>query len=317
MHSVRLGPLTAEETSHRWAFPHLHASTGGHPRFVTEAIAGNGTRPELSPTLSEALLAQCRAAGRPCLPRAGRGFPARAAVRAGAAGAPCTGVDVIEFVEELERLCERRILRIDGFRFRFRYDLVREVLLASLSPARLRLLQAESRSTPAALTRQGSRAAAHAWIAGDSTERIRLFDRALRTVGRTGIRHRPGSRSHPRRQRRRLRDARLRPRGAAQDTRLADPSGRARADERLPRTGPERRPSVHDQAHVPDEDRHVPADGDVAARVRERRSPFGSSGSSRTAASIVSAHPPTDRRSRSAAAQVALSGVPYRRRLVI
>jgi hypothetical protein len=50
-------------------------------------------------------------------------------------------VDATELVEELERLCERRILRVDGFRFRFRYDLVRQVLLASISPARQRLLQ--------------------------------------------------------------------------------------------------------------------------------------------------------------------------------
>ena len=51
------------------------------------------------------------------------------------------GDDATELVEELERLCERRILRVDGFRFRFRYDLVRQVLQASLSPARRRLLQ--------------------------------------------------------------------------------------------------------------------------------------------------------------------------------
>ena len=50
-------------------------------------------------------------------------------------------VDEVELVEELERLCERRILRIDGLRFRFRYQLVREVLLDSLSPARQRLLR--------------------------------------------------------------------------------------------------------------------------------------------------------------------------------
>ena len=36
--------------------------------------------------------------------------------------------DPTELTEELERLCERRILRIDGLRFRFRYDLVRQVL---------------------------------------------------------------------------------------------------------------------------------------------------------------------------------------------
>jgi hypothetical protein len=49
--------------------------------------------------------------------------------------------DAAEIVDELERLCERRILRIDGLGFRFRYDLVRLVLLASMSPARQRLLR--------------------------------------------------------------------------------------------------------------------------------------------------------------------------------
>ena len=51
------------------------------------------------------------------------------------------GGDVAELTEELERLCERRILRVDGDGFRFRYELMRGVLLASLSPARQRLLR--------------------------------------------------------------------------------------------------------------------------------------------------------------------------------
>jgi hypothetical protein len=50
-------------------------------------------------------------------------------------------VDPTELTEELERLCQRRILQIDGPRFRFRYELVREALLAGLSPARKRLLR--------------------------------------------------------------------------------------------------------------------------------------------------------------------------------
>ena len=47
---------------------------------------------------------------------------------------------LMRLIEELERLCERRILRIDGLRFRFRYEMVRQVLLGSVSPARQRLL---------------------------------------------------------------------------------------------------------------------------------------------------------------------------------
>ena len=48
-------------------------------------------------------------------------------------------IDVAELIEELERLCQRRILRIDGIGFRFRYELVRQVLCEQISPARKRL----------------------------------------------------------------------------------------------------------------------------------------------------------------------------------
>ena len=49
--------------------------------------------------------------------------------------------DVAELTEQLERLCERRILRVEANGFRFRYDLVRAVLYYSLSPARRRIFR--------------------------------------------------------------------------------------------------------------------------------------------------------------------------------
>ncbi|HEY2160113.1 MAG TPA: hypothetical protein VGH24_02305, partial [Solirubrobacteraceae bacterium] len=49
--------------------------------------------------------------------------------------------DPVALVERLEQLCDRRILRIDGLRFRFRYAIVRDVLRAAVSPARDRLLR--------------------------------------------------------------------------------------------------------------------------------------------------------------------------------
>ena len=58
-------------------------------------------------------------------------------------------VDAAGLVEELERLCERRILRIDGLRFRFRNNLLRQVLLESISPARQHLLRQRLDSLPA------------------------------------------------------------------------------------------------------------------------------------------------------------------------
>jgi DNA-binding SARP family transcriptional activator len=135
---VRLEPLTATELA-PLAMPDLHASTGGNPRLVTAAIADGGQR-KPSATLAEAILAHCRAAG---------AWAYRVLVAASVLEQPfqpeplaaLLQVDAAELTEELERLCERRILRVAGFGFRFRHDFVREVLLASLSPARQRLLR--------------------------------------------------------------------------------------------------------------------------------------------------------------------------------
>jgi DNA-binding SARP family transcriptional activator/CheY-like chemotaxis protein len=135
---VRLEPLTAADLE-PLGMPDLVESTGGNPRFVTEAIAG-GIGPEFSPALAETLLAQYRAEG----PRAYRILLAASVLEQPFDPEPLATlleVDVAELIEELERLCERRILRVDGLRFRFRYELVREVLLASLSPARRRILR--------------------------------------------------------------------------------------------------------------------------------------------------------------------------------
>src|SRR5712691_5120529 len=135
---VRLDALTAADLA-PLGIPELHESTGGNPRFMTEAIA-NGNRGGLSAALAEALLAQCRAEGAwgyrvllaaSVLEQPFEPEPLAALLR----------VDEAELVEELERLCERRILRIDGLRFRFRYQLVADVLRTSLSPARHRLLR--------------------------------------------------------------------------------------------------------------------------------------------------------------------------------
>lgn len=117
----------------------LHDSTGGDPRLVADALkCGHDTPP--SKTLTDALLAQCRAEG---------DWAFRILIAASVLGGPfepvrladVLGADPADLVEELERLCERRILRIDGIRFRFRNDLIRRVLVESISPARQRLLQ--------------------------------------------------------------------------------------------------------------------------------------------------------------------------------
>jgi DNA-binding SARP family transcriptional activator len=136
--TVQLNPLTAAELA-PLAVPDLHESTGGNPRFVTETVT-NCSRGELPATLAETLLARCRSEGAASY----RVLLAASTLAQPFAPEPLAALlraDPAELTEELERLCERRILRVDGSRFRFRYGLVREVLLASLSPARRRLLR--------------------------------------------------------------------------------------------------------------------------------------------------------------------------------
>jgi DNA-binding SARP family transcriptional activator len=135
---VRLEPLSPSDLA-PLRIPRLHELTGGNPRFVAETVT-NGHRGRPSKTLTEALLAQCRAEG----PRAYRTLAAAAVLDQPFDPEPLAEIleaDPAALTEELERLCERRILRVDGLRFRFRYDLVRQVLHESVSPARRRLLE--------------------------------------------------------------------------------------------------------------------------------------------------------------------------------
>ena len=135
---VRLCPLTAEDLA-PLEIVGLHESTGGNPRFVTDALA-NGKRLALSPSLQETLLAQLRGEGR----RAYRILLAASLLAQPFEPEPLATMlelDVAELTEQLEQLCERRILRVEGNGFRFRYDLVRAVVYYSLSPARRRILR--------------------------------------------------------------------------------------------------------------------------------------------------------------------------------
>ncbi len=135
---VRLAPLSPAELA-PLGIPDLHESTGGNPRFVNEVVA-NGEVWSFSTQLAEMLLAQCRAEG----PWSYRVLLAASVLEQPFDPEPLAAlvrVDEVELIEELERLCEHRLLRVDGVGFRFRYELVREVLLASLSPARRRILR--------------------------------------------------------------------------------------------------------------------------------------------------------------------------------
>jgi DNA-binding SARP family transcriptional activator len=134
---VPLEPLTEEELA-PLAIPGIYKSTGGNPRFVAEAVRC-GRRAAPSRSLVDALVAQCRAEG----PWACRVLSAASLLEQPFEPEPLAALldtDPTRLTEELERLCERRILRIEGLRFRFHYDLVRRALFESVSPARRRLL---------------------------------------------------------------------------------------------------------------------------------------------------------------------------------
>ena len=124
-------------------------------------------RPERAQTLSDALVAQCRAEG-------AWGYRVLVAASCSssrlirAARSDALGADNGEMIEELERLCEQRILRVDGLRFRFRYDLVRQALVNSISPARRRLLEQQLdrfRASTRPVTRPAGHRSQAGWIA--------------------------------------------------------------------------------------------------------------------------------------------------------
>lgn len=133
---IDLEPLDANDVD-QLGIPNLYETTGGNPRFVAEAMRTGEAAP--SKSLVEALIAQCRAEGL---------WGCRILTTAALLEQPfdpealaaLLEVDPGTLSEELEAFCERRILRVDGLRFRFRYAIVRDVLVESISPARRRLL---------------------------------------------------------------------------------------------------------------------------------------------------------------------------------
>lgn len=136
--TIRLEPLTEQELA-PLGMADAHARTGGHPALVASLIA-SGPDPDLRGSLSELLLARSRAEGavafRILLTAATLSQPFEPEVLAG-----LLEVDLVTLVEQLEQLCDHRVLRVDGLRFRFRYAIVRDVLAAAVSPARDRVLR--------------------------------------------------------------------------------------------------------------------------------------------------------------------------------
>jgi hypothetical protein len=134
---VQLGPLTREDVAIA-GVRGLYEATAGNPRFVADALT-NDRGPSPSSGLAEAVLAQCWQQG----PRAYRILTAASLLPQPFEPREIEamlGLEIDGISERLEMLCQRRILRPDGLGFRFRYDLIRQVLRENRSPARARLL---------------------------------------------------------------------------------------------------------------------------------------------------------------------------------
>ena len=140
---IVLEPLSEHELA-PLSIPDVHRRTGGHPALVTSVIA-SGPGPDLRTSLSELFIARCRAEGadafRILLTAATLPEPFEPEVLAA-----LLETDPIAMIEQLEQLCDRRILRVEGLRFSFRYAIFRDVLAAEVSPARDRLLRKRAES---------------------------------------------------------------------------------------------------------------------------------------------------------------------------
>ena len=184
----------------------LHDTTGGNPRFVTEALA-NGRPAALSPTLTEALLAQSRAEG---------DWGHRVLVAASVLEQPfepepladLLGADAAELTEELERLCERRILRDR------RAPLPLPLRPRAPGAARQHLARPATPPPPAARPPRSRRQSIHdqagdelaGRIDADATRARPDLGHRLRARRRARLRDGPRARPDPRRQRGRLRN---------------------------------------------------------------------------------------------------------------
>jgi DNA-binding SARP family transcriptional activator len=135
---IELRPFTPGDLE-SIGIPGLFETTGGNPRFVADALA-NGHPSEPSGSLAETVLAQIWQEG----PRAHRILMAAALLEPPFEPhqiEAMLGLELNGIADSLDTLCQRRILRTDGLGFRFNYDLVREVVLHSLSPATARVLR--------------------------------------------------------------------------------------------------------------------------------------------------------------------------------
>jgi DNA-binding SARP family transcriptional activator len=135
---IALSPLSPAELAEA-GLEHLHAPTQGHPRLLAATLSAGDDRGQLLASLADVLLARCRAEGPEayslliCASVFDQPFDPAALAQVAAKG-------LDEVLGHLERLREHRVLDAVGFAYRFRHEMVAEVLQHSLSPARRRFL---------------------------------------------------------------------------------------------------------------------------------------------------------------------------------
>jgi DNA-binding SARP family transcriptional activator len=123
-----LAPLDIDDLYHR---------TEGHPLFVGLAVAaGEGGRRLRSEWVSNRCRGEgegaCRLLSAACLLEESFSASRLAAI---------LDMETAEVAEQLDRLCQRRLLSLDDWRFRFRTRLMREAMADSLSPAGRSMLE--------------------------------------------------------------------------------------------------------------------------------------------------------------------------------
>jgi DNA-binding SARP family transcriptional activator len=149
---IALAPLSPGELA-EVGLEHLHAPTQGHPRFVA-ATLGAGDRSQMLASLADILLGRCRAEG----PEAYSLLVCASALDQPfepAVLAQETGQSLAKVLGHLESLREHRMLEAAGLGYRFRHEMVGEVLRQSLSPALRQFLTERAELARAALGQQG------------------------------------------------------------------------------------------------------------------------------------------------------------------
>jgi DNA-binding SARP family transcriptional activator len=152
---ARLMPLEPHDLN-QLGIPDLYERTGGHPAFVAAELAED-RQARQSLALEDILNSCCRAEG---------AFTYTLLLAASVLNASFDS-DVLAFVvrrdpdtviEELERLCDRRILEAEGMSFRFRYPVIADMLRDTLTPARRDLLErrADDAAQPSSADAAGS-----------------------------------------------------------------------------------------------------------------------------------------------------------------